>query len=385
MDDVMDMMYDGVEDQVKQMVDQNVAHQAHLADQEAKRDAQKAEEARLEEARQKALAEADRELLERPLEAITSEYGPGSNEWVATKTLESKQDKKRKALEAMTHEEREAEALSRREHGRKSREGKKNAQLRREAEQHAAEKKKKDEKRKGPLPDINDIDDDLLKFNRQHKELMLYPDKEEEVAEIATRIGLLEEQKILKEKEIAEAALKAGAGTVLGAAENGAAWVPARVWIPADLKFASIGTDWQHPDNPPGLRDALTEGTEQVRKLQAEGRGDSPQVAAILAQCDLYRAELKRRLCATKTFKADEKKKKKELAITAARRKAIDDPFNADRFLSTRDLNGWWKNYGQQLSLEKLNKNTKACYVGQIWTPDALEDALPAQVETEEM
>lgn len=373
----MDMMYAGFGDQVKEMVDGDVAHQTNLDDQQAKRDARKAEKARLEEARQKALAEADHELVARPLEASTSEYGPGSNQRVASKTLVSKQDKKRKEREEMTQEERDAADEKRKEHGRKSQEGRKKAKERREAQ------KERDENQQQLLPDLHEIDADLTQANSQYKEMMLYPHTENDARELATQIGVLEETRVKKLKELELNSVAAGSGSAESVVEAGW-WVPENFFLPADLKHAEVGTDVMHPEALPGLRDAVRIGQQQIRDLKAKGQGDSREAVAIQKSLVAFRDELRRRKEAGKQYKLDKAKQEKEERLTVARQRAIDDPFRAEDFLSLTDLKGWWEVSGKYLARQKLNKNTTAV-PGRIWTPDEPEDVLPAQVETEEM
>jgi len=375
MEDVMDMLYDGVGDQVQEMVEKNQAEQAIKDAEQAKRDAEKAEEARLEEARQMALAAADRELIARPLEEC--EHGPGSNGPVKKVKKEAKQDKKRKEREEMTQEQRDEEDAE------KARRVEKGKETKRRNLATKAAQKEREANQKPPLPDLHEIDRDIAQANSEYSALEHYPDVEAKRQEIATRIGHFEEMRADKLKELELNSVAAGSGSTESVVASGR-WVPEKFFLPADLKYASDGTDVMHPDALPGLRDAVRLGQQQIRDLKMKGEGDSPKVAWIEESVKAYRGELQRRLHATKQWKADEAKRQKANALNKQRERAINDPFKAEDYLSAADLAGWWQTAGKFLARQKLNPNTTAV-PGTIWTPDEPLEVIPAQVETEEM
>ena len=322
-----------------------------------------------------ALAAADRELIARPLEEC--EHGPGSNGPVKKVKKEAKQDKKRKEREEMTQEQRDEEDAE------KARRVEKGKETKRRNLATKAAQKEREANQKPPLPDLHEIDRDIAQANSEYSALEHYPDVEAKRQEIATRIGHFEEMRADKLKELELNSVAAGSGSTESVAASGR-WVPEKFFLPADLKYASDGTDVMHPDALPGLRDAVRLGQQEIRDLKMKGEGDSPKVAWIEESVKAYRDELQRRLHATKQWKADEAKRQKANALNKQRERAINDPFKAEDYLSAADLAGWWQTAGKFLARQKLNPNTTAV-PGTIWTPDEPLEVIPAQVETEEM
>jgi len=379
MADVMDLMYEDVGSQIEEMKDITRTEQQAKDARQADRDAQKAEADRVAAEKEEVAAEADRELLARPLERNTGEHGPGSSAQVACKTLVSSKITKRKELEAMTPEQRDAADEKRKESARKGKATKARKKLRRAKDAEA------EANRKPALPDMNVIVDSIAEAVKQREEIEFLHDREDELREIDARIVHLEEQRVLKQKELDAHAVAAGAGTIEGMDETGVLWKPEYVWLPADLKYAETGTDFMNPDAAPGLRDAIREAQQVLVCLKKKEDKDAITIAAVEKQSARYREELKRRLHESKSYKEDQKKKDKELKLTQARKNAIDDPFQPQKYLSANDMKSWWPHYGYPQALRKLNpKSTQA--IESIWTPEPpQDDDLPAQVETEEM
>ena len=98
-----------------------------------------------------------------------------------------------------------------------------------------------------------------------------------------------------------------------------------------------------------------------------------------------YSAELKRRLENTKEGKKAKREKDKEMRMTATKERALKNPDDAEKILTKGEYEGWWQHTGQFEVLRTLNPKTVTVAVGAIWQPESERDAIPAQVETEEM
>jgi len=370
--DINDVMYEGIDADLSSMV---AKHQADLdakAAAQAARDAKKAEAA--EAAKQKEVAEAKRlqALISAPLPEAAGNSGPGSNAPMATKTLESKQDRKRKARDAMTQEERDAEDEEKARRVKKAKETKARNKARKEREEREANEPPKKVLRS--IREVKDaIDVAMGALDRARREALdkpadLLPVSLQKLTEDVTE---LQEELRLTEAEAQKKALASGCGIAAGLGESGR-WMPKDVWLPADL------TQAKEED----VRDANILFKQEVDRLKETGQADTELYACVFKTWRELGADLKRRLHNTKGFKKAAKEEAKRNAITARQQQAIDDFDNVDKILVSASDKAWWNREGFARAMNKHYPNANICKPAEV---DAMEPLIEAQVETEEM
>ena len=376
--DVEDLMYAHVSEALAEMASE---HRAQVEGDAAAKAEREAKRARREEAAAHAEAAHNHFLCTTPLEEVTGKGGPGSNGLAKKTTLESKQDRKRKAREAMTQEQRDQEDEEKARRVQKAQETKARNKAQKERKEREA-----NEPPKKVLRPIEEIEEAIRvagnALNDARHEATVNGNADMlpvSLAKLAQDVVDLEEELRATKEELNARAIQAGADEFDDDyVPFGRLWWPKGKWLPADLKIA----------DEKDVRYVNIQAKHHLNKLEAKGEKGTDEYNCVTKTWQEMRAELRRRLEDTQEFKAEAKKKARETKITALRQKAIDDFDNWEKHLKTKGDIEWryergqheayYKRYGTSMPDGAEEKQAPP-------EPELLMPILPADVATEEL
>jgi hypothetical protein len=371
--DIEDLMYAGLDADLSSMATEHQADMDAKAVAQAGRDAKKAEVE--EAAKREAVAEDQRlnELISAPLPGVNGNAGPGSNAAMESVTLVSKASRKRKEREAMTQEQRDAEDEEKARRAQKSKETKAKNKARKEREVRKANEPPKKQLR--PIEEIEEaLDVALGALDRARREAM---DKGTDslavsLQKLAEDVAELQEELRLTGKERMARAVAAGADKLDEYVPTGRLWWPKDMWLPADLKIA----------DEDDVRYVNVQARHKMSSLEAEGLAGTDLHKCVSKTYQEMRADLRRRLEATKGFKKMAREEAKKNAMSARQQRAIDDFDNWEKWLVSASDRKWWNEEGHFRAMNKHYPNANVCKPAEV---DEMAPLIEAQVETEEM